>query len=258
LLGSARLIHAQATDSPVRFESATIKAGENTELGSRRPLAGRASSRRLQCTGGPGTHDPGLLKCNMTLAHLLGHAYRLGAAQFTAPIWMETTWFKIEAKVPAGATLEQVRSMEQNLLADRFKLAAHFARQDVAAYEMTVTKGGPKFKAVAKEADGGEMSGSGSGSLDGPHSMEQLASFLSFFMDWPVVDATGLAGVYDIELRFGAPTPWQAGPPGLALPRGPAPIGAVRDQLGLILELTKSPIDVLVIDHVEKEPTAGR
>jgi uncharacterized protein (TIGR03435 family) len=77
--------------------------------------------------------------------------------------------------------------------------------------------------------------------------MDQLASFVSYFLDWPVVDATGLTGFYQIKLNLGAVI--------AGLSQGPSNIEAVRDQLGLILERTKIVMDVLVIDHVEKRPT---
>jgi uncharacterized protein (TIGR03435 family) len=63
---------------------------------------------------------------------------------------MESTIFNIEAKVSAGATPEQFRLMEQNLLAERFKLAVHFVREDVVAYEMTVSQARPQVQRGVK------------------------------------------------------------------------------------------------------------
>jgi uncharacterized protein (TIGR03435 family) len=173
---------------------------------------------------------------------------------------MESTWFNIEAKVPAGATEDQFRMMARNLLAERFKLAVHFVKAEAVGYEMTVAPGGRKFKAAAniskRTESGGFGSGPGRAFIMSPCSMDQLASFLSDYLDWPVVDLTGLAGTYDINLRFGASTPWMQGPAGQALPQGPPPVEAVHDQLGPVLERTKTPVDVLIVDHVEKRPTA--
>ena len=191
-------------------------------------------------------------KCAVTFANLLGHAYHLDAAQFTADRWMESTWFGIQTKAPAGATEDRFRIMEQNLLADRFKLSAHFVKQEVVAYEMTVMKGGPKFLSAAKHPPATGMLGprigfwqTGTDLITGDAvSMDQLASFLSFSLDWPVADATGLTGFYQIKLNFGTGIVGQ----------GPPKTEDVRDQLGLILERTKAVRDVLVIDHVEKRP----
>ena len=192
---------------------------------------------------------------------LLHRAYGLNPAQFSADQWMDADWFRIEAKVPAGATADQFPAMERNLLADRFGLAAHFVGMDVTGYEMTITTGGPKFKPVARalpKISGPEKLrvglGGGQVMLMGPHSMAELAGFLSHFLDWPVVDATGLAGTYAIDLRFATPTPWMPVPPAGGSPAGPPAIQAVHEQLGLVLERTKIPTRVLVVDHVEHKP----
>jgi uncharacterized protein (TIGR03435 family) len=155
-------------------------------------------------------------------------AYHLNAAQFTADRWMESTWFRIQAKAPPGATEDQFRIMEQNLLAERFKLSAHFEKREVVNYEMTVTAGGPKFLPGAKQSGVPSLTiGFGINGaflmMGDAVSMDQLASFLSHNLDWPVVDATGLSGFYKLKLDFEPPQ-----------------IESVRDQLGLILERTKT------------------
>jgi uncharacterized protein (TIGR03435 family) len=260
---------AQSDDSSLRFEAVTIKYSYSGNEGFDPFLLGRASRWDGQCTGGPGTPNPGFLKCNnVSFAQLVAHAYHLGPLQFVAERWMESALFKVEAKVPAEATQEQLPAMARNLLAERFKLAVHFIKAEMVGYEMTVAKGGPKFKAATlkpKPGRGGqnwggepwnmESLGLGRAGIQGGQpSMDQLASFLSCFMDWPVVDKTGLIGRYDITLQFGAATPWLVGP-ALSAPQGPPPVEAVRDQLGLVLERTKSVVDVLVVDHAERAPT---
>jgi uncharacterized protein (TIGR03435 family) len=214
------------------------------------------------CVGGPGTPDPRLLKCDLSLANLLIRAYQLVPVQFEVPQWMESTIFNIEAKVPAGATPEQFRLMEQNLLAERFKLAVHFVRTDVAAYEMVVAKHGPKFTAAKKLPKPGQVWGGSVGQiwkgrvqLEMPRSVDQLVRFLSAFTELPVFDGTGLTGKYDIDLTFGDSMPWMLPPFSPPLPDGPPLAEALRDQLGLILERTKIPADVLIVDHVEQKPT---
>jgi uncharacterized protein (TIGR03435 family) len=156
--------------------------------------------------------------------------------------------------------------MERNLLTERFKLVAHFSKAEMVAYEMTVAKGGPKFKAVPSTPKPGKAGqdwgfqgfGGGRAAIRGGRpTMDQLASFLSYFTDWPVVNATGLEGRYDITVEFGAAEPWLPGNLGSisGVPRGPDIPDALRDQLGLVLERTKSVVDVLVVDHAEKTPT---
>jgi uncharacterized protein (TIGR03435 family) len=251
---------AQARDSALRFESAIIKTADNPDI-SIPPFVRRWPWEDDVCTGGPGTRSPGVLKCRGSFAILLGRAYGLNPAQFSAENWMNGDWFRIEAKVPAGTTLEQLPVMERNLLADRFDLAVHFLDMEVTGYEMSITNGGPKFKPAArplpKTSGPGKLRvgyGGGQVMLIGLHSMAELAGFLSDFLDWPVVDATGLAGTYAIDLRFETPTPWIPGLPGGGTPAGPPPIQAVHEQLGLVLERTKIPTRVLIVDRVEKKP----
>ena len=228
------------------------------------------------------------------LATLVRQAYQLKSYQFTPPDWMQDSWFEIEAKIPAGATQKQMYLMEQNLLAERFQLAAHFDKKEMQVYEMTVGKDGQKFKEWAdlpplppgataydralstrgpiKAADlrpapnstAEWMTVNGSHSRRGKHSMGALAQYLSVSLERPVIDATGLAGDYDIMLDYvmepvqrGPCPPWclPADPPPLAA--GPTLMKAVESQLGLKLESKKGMIDVLVIDHIEKVPTAN-
>jgi uncharacterized protein (TIGR03435 family) len=219
-------------------------------------------------------------------------AYQLKSYQFTPPDWMRDSWFEIDAKIPAGATQDLTYLMEQNLLAERFKLAAHFDKKEMQIYEMTVGKDGQKFKewvdlpplapgATAydrppsakgpiKAADLQPTPNStadwqtvnGSHSRRGKQSMGDLAHYLSVELERPVIDATGLAGKYDIMLDF-VMEPVQRGPcPPLCLPAAPLAAGptlfkAVESQLGLKLESKKGMIDVLVIDHIERAPTAN-
>ncbi len=252
-----------ALGQPDRFTAVTIKPATSDESAFAKSFFGRASWWSGRCGDfGPrkslSVPDSSASKCIVTFANVLGHAYRLNAAQFVADpqkesTWMESAWFRIQAKAPPGATEDQFRIMEQNLLADRFKLSAHFEKREVVNYEMTVMRGGPKFLPGAKQPGRsghtiGWAEGGGQSLIMGEAvSMDQLTSFLSYSLDWPVVDATGLTGFYKLKLDF---EPMMAG-----LSQGPPKIAAVRDQLGLILERTKTVMDVLVIDHVEHRPT---
>lgn len=246
-----------ANPSP-RFTAVTIKAASSDGSALAQSFFGRASwwSGRCEDSGRKkirSVPDTFASKCAVTFANLLGHAYHLNAAQFTADRWMESTWFRIQAKAPTAATEDQFRIMEQNLLADRFRLAAHFEKREVVSYEMTVMRGGPKFLSGSKKPSTGLRGLTVGFGINGTSAlmgdavpMDQLASFLSYFLDWPVVDATGLTGLYQVKLDFVSVV--------AGLSDGLPKIEAVRDQLGLILERTKTVTDVLVIDHVEKRP----
>jgi uncharacterized protein (TIGR03435 family) len=73
-------------------------------------------------------------------------AFNLKRYQSKFPAWMETAWFDITAIVPAGATKEDLRVMEQDLLKERFKLATHVEKRKMQVYLLSVAKNGPKLK----------------------------------------------------------------------------------------------------------------
>jgi uncharacterized protein (TIGR03435 family) len=117
----------------------------------------------------------------------------------------------------------------------------------MSVYVLVLGKGGSK---LAESPAGGKPAGTrivGDANVQMTASkgtMEQLVQILSNgAVDRPVVDKTGLTGIYDYKLEYSAPSPD---------PRGPSIFVAVQEQLGLRLEPQITPIDILVIDHVEK------
>ncbi len=245
----------------------------------------------------------------MSLADLIRVAYRVKPYQVSGPDWMTAERFDVLAKMPEGATREQVPEMLQALLAERFKLAVHRESKEHAVYALVVGKGGPKLKESAPGADapaGGDapaaldvsVSGRGentqvsisSGQIGTAHmsmgpngimrleapkmNMAALADLLSRFFDRPVVDLTGLKGTYQValdlsmeDLRNAARTIGMMGPgmgggregtrppSDAASDPGGLSIFAAVQQLGLKLEPRKEPLDLIVIDHLEKTPT---
>lgn len=229
----------------------------------------------------------GLSMTNLPVHQLLAQAYQLNQDRiFGEPSWSTTDRFDVEAKVagPDAAALKQLpvaqrRSMVQQILTDRFKLVAHHETRDLPVYTLVVAKSGAKFKDVSDAPPtaanpcprmGPRMS-MGPGKLmvnDG--TMEMFLQILSQQLGRTIVDKTGLTGSYDFTLQW-TPDNAAAGPPssavgapgpaapGGAMPSPPPPdasgaslFTAIQEQLGLKLEPTKAPIDVLVIDHIEK------
>jgi uncharacterized protein (TIGR03435 family) len=218
--------------------------------------------------GGPGSSDPGLATFeNIDLFSLTAMAYGIRRYQLVAPDWMSTTRFNITARVPTGATIDDYRLMLQNLLAERFKLALHREQKEMQVAELVVAKTGPKLKESppdpsAPVPDGLQPPSPRAGPPPGYHgavnlnlpkvSMERFAALLSGLYDQPVIDRTGLIGIYDVKLHALA----GANPPAVDAPNAPPPlIDAVQEQLGLKLVSKKSPVDVLVVDHMEKTST---
>ncbi len=108
----------------------------------------------IRMGGGPGTPDPGRITyTGVPLMLILTKAYDVQNFQINGPSWLDSERFDITAKVPTGATKEQVRVMMQNLLAERFHLTLHRDKKEMQGYELTVAKGGSKLKESAPDPD---------------------------------------------------------------------------------------------------------
>jgi uncharacterized protein (TIGR03435 family) len=189
---------------------------------------------------------------NTTLSECIRYAYGLtNEEQIAGPVWIKDRQlrFEIVAKAPAETPVEQLRAMLQSLLKERFQLEMHREPRKIPHFELTVAKGGPR---LAESKSQGPMArvyyGFGRLSYNNV-AMERLVVLLSRQMKQPVFDATGLKGDYDIDLRW---TP-DEGTPEDATPH-PDIFTAIQQQLGLRLEVSKEPLEVLVVDRAVKVP----
>jgi uncharacterized protein (TIGR03435 family) len=251
------------------------------------------------------------------LMGLITAAYKVKPFQVNGPSWMNTTMFDIVAKLPDGATKEQIPEMLQALLADRFKMTMHRENKEHSEFNLLVAKGGVKLKeaegepepipAADEPAKPGEMTsdspegrvrmrmGKNGMEYSGPGvnvkvsmtngmmhmeatriTMKAFAEMLSQFAGNPVVDKTEIKGSYQLTMDFsmeelvalaranGAMAGMGGGGPAAAPGQGPAnaasdPSGpsvfAMVQQFGLKLVPLKTPVDFIVIDHIEKTPT---
>jgi uncharacterized protein (TIGR03435 family) len=276
--GAASAQSGGAPSGPVEFEVVSIKASP--------PGDGRGF---YGCRGGPGSSDPGQITCNHgTAGSLVPSAYevdfaRVSYEKLAAPDRQE---FAIVAKVPHGATKEQVRQMWQNLLKNRFKLAVHRETREVPVYELVVAKGGFKAKEwVEPPGSDPEVApwepGSGRPKLgnDGfplvapgrsmsfftsdstgdkaryvapAGTIKDLATMLEGRLNLnrlpprPVIDATELDGKYDLKFW------WSPVADTKDDAEGPDMLSALESQLGLKLQPKKSaPVEFLVVDRLE-------
>jgi uncharacterized protein (TIGR03435 family) len=227
---------ALAADPPPAFEVASVRPSEG----------GRETVDVL-----PGT----VTMRNMRLTGVIRWAYNVLDAQVSGPDWLDGARFEIIAKAGKPAPEAEMRMMMQKLLADRFKLEFHRQVKDVSALVLTVGKNGHKLKEVEQEGSPsfqtGRLNLTGKGAT-----VAQLIVFLSRELRQPIVDQTGLGGRYDYfmdinkyvtdEMRN------QPGPPAEA----PTIIAqALNSQLGLRVDAKKVPLEVLIIDKIEKTPT---
>jgi len=180
------------------------------------------------------------------------------------PPWAETDKYDIDAKpdgegAPSG---KQWKSMIQKMVAERYKLTFHPEKKELSVYVLSVAKGGPKL--TKSEGDPNGLPGLFFRGKPGDLGVRNatMADFTglmqSAVLDKPVVNQTGLTGKYDFTLLWTPDDSQFAGmgakipPPTDTANAPPNLYTAIQEQIGLKLEATKAPADVMVIDHVEK------
>jgi uncharacterized protein (TIGR03435 family) len=200
------------------------------------------------------------------------------------PPWALADRFDIEARAEGNPTKAQMQLMMQSLLADRFKLVVHTETKQGRIYALVLSKPGKTGPQLHPHSNDGscstpvprpsvavtslspcavgfinlQPSAAGSERLGGRKlTMQQIAEFLPAIgdsgVDRPVLDHTGLRGTFDFIIEFGLPLLPPSVPPNVEQDEsGPTFLEALQDQLGLKLEATTGPVDVLVIDHVEE------
>jgi uncharacterized protein (TIGR03435 family) len=195
--------------------------------------------------------EPGRLSfTNLTVRGLIREAYGLKVYPLArGPDALSTDRYDVIAKVTPETSKEQRMVMLQSLLGERFKLVVHRETKELPIYALVAGKNRPKFRAAADDGSAAEIGSGGGHQIEAHHiSMKLLATTLQGFIGDAVVDETGLAGRFDLNLDFNVDE--------RASSEGPTVFEAVQRQLGLKLEPRKGPVEVIVIDHVEK-PSAN-
>jgi len=140
--------------------------------------------------------------------------------------------------------------MTQTLLAERFGPALHRETRQMPVYTLVVTKTAPKIQAVE---DGPPRTSGGPGRLEATRiTMQKLADLLARQVELPVVDSTNLKGVFDFTLTW---SPDEVAATSDRDTARPSIFSALQEQLGLRLESRKGPVEILVVDRIEKAPT---
>jgi uncharacterized protein (TIGR03435 family) len=213
------------------------------------------------------TGDDSFHATNMSIRQMLVYSFGIRDGLISGlPGWAESARFDILAKIvdydqKVKLSREQRRSMLGVVLTERFHLKDHTEIKQLPVYELTVGKGGPKFKPNPATVPGGDAlpndgpprGGTGINLSNGTASltgntvpMSILATDLSEQLDRTVIDRTGLNGLYDFHLSWTADN---ASP--VAEDAPPSLFTALQDQLGLRLQPGKGPVKTLVVDHLE-------
>jgi bla regulator protein blaR1 len=272
-VGGVSVLLAQVpapSPSAPAFEVASVKPNQSGELGARlRP--GR---------------EGGLTAVNMPLRELILFAYQLPTHRIHGiPEWTVNARYDIEGKASASpsnaaatdARFPPVALTLRSLLAERFGLKVHRETRSLPIYELRVSRAdgklGPRLvqttrdcrafvnRPNARESQANDVPcgvGSGVGVITaGGVPLADFAEALDRIVERPVVDRTGLAGNFDVEIMFNAEQQRPLNlPPGIVLPptdpNAPSIFTALQEQLGLKLEPSRGPVEVLVIDSVER------
>ena len=270
-LAAAVALQAQAPVSPAAFDVSSVKPNKE----------GGPSSVRI---------TPGgmLTVTNNNLRNIIRNAWNITNDQIAGgPDWLDSERFDITAKASVPFKQEEGRAMLQGLLAERFALKTHMETRELPVYLLVLARKDGALGPQMKKADidcaalfaavtaGGKMperlpngnmpcglnvrGNGGQGVVTGNGvAMEALARNLVGGVGRIVVDKTGLPGYYDLSMTFAQDSlPTAPAAPAAAAPDGAAPslFTAMQEQLGLKLEPGRAPVQVLVIDRLER-PTA--
>jgi uncharacterized protein (TIGR03435 family) len=260
------------------FEVVSIKPcqdpRERQVPGDTYPPRGNSSPGRLRTGCYPLLDDHGM--------GLIRAAY---ADTFTpingGPSWVHSAFYEIDATAEGNPSVKMMMGpMMQVLLEDRFQLKIHRQAGEGPVYFLTVAHGGPKLHPFTegsctpystfpppplqpgKEYCERMISGISPSVVAQGATLDEFSKTLRVVLDRPVIDKTGITGRFDIHVEFSREgteleTIRPKDPSPASDPTGPPSIfTALQEQLGLKLEPGKGPIDVMVIDHVER-PSAN-
>ncbi len=197
-----------------------------------------------------GHNSPGRLNIRMSTRHLIQEAFAVKDFQILGgPAWLGNNNYDFIASTATPIELndQTIQPYLQSLLADRFQLKYHRETKESPVYFLVAAKTGPK---LTKHTGAGgfnmdENSGKDKVTMSATNlTMAGLASWLAREMDRPVIDHTGIDGEFDVKLEWS--------PEQISDSSGPSIFTALQEQLGLRLESGKGPVEMIVIDSIEK------
>jgi bla regulator protein blaR1 len=234
------LLRAQSAVERYRFEVASIRPTD--------PAAGNSSHVN--------TTQAGLTTRGTSLRQLIGYAYDIRDFQLLgAPNWIKESRYDIKAKFDQAedgnipphelnrmeSRNERIKARLRHLLAERFQLKLREETKELPVFALVVDKGGHKLKAVGTGSGSMNMNqNNATGTIHGDGvALNRLCTALAGMQGRPVVDRTGLADLFLIDLKWDNDT-------------GPAVITALREQLGLRLDAATGPVVTYTVEGVER------
>jgi len=235
----AALIMSASTTGAAAFEVASV-----------RPNLTGANGGSLGRSGGR------IIFQNVSLKECIAFAYGIAPDrddELSGPDWLGAQKFDITATFPPEASRDRVREMLRTLLAERFHLKVHYQNRKLTAYALVLGKRGPRLPSASTGGEPAFVFGEDHVTVRAT-SLSEFADRLSgpvFKLGRPVVDMTGMKGVYDFTLSWtpdGAPSEGRS---------GASIFTVLEEQLGLKLEARKIVFRILVVDHADKEPSGN-
>jgi uncharacterized protein (TIGR03435 family) len=190
---------------------------------------------------------------NISLRVLMEFAYAMPQTRIVGGAgWVDSAHWDVQGKagpevdehlkqLGSDASATEKQKMVQALLADRFQLKVHPEKRELPVYALVVARGGAKLGEVQQN---GTIINRASDHIEvqGDNSADLLAAQLALTTGRVVLNQTGIAGRYNLKVKWARE--------GDADATGPSLFTAIQEQLGLKLETTTAPVDVMVIDNV--------
>jgi uncharacterized protein (TIGR03435 family) len=247
-LFAATAVFGQSADTAApAFDVASVKVSQ--------PGTGGGRGRRDNIQVSPGS----VTMRSVSLRSCIRWAYHVTEFQVAGPDSLDSERYEIAGKAAAPATEDQLRLMMQALLQERFKLALHRQTKELAAYVLVVGKNGPKIQETKTEGESSIDINQRQLSVSVQRApVSQLIDMMSNILRAPVVDMTGLTGRYDITLNVAKYAADMAAQ-GRSMDSAPADPQALismilQEEFGLKLEARKMPLELVIVDHIEKAP----
>lgn len=259
LICAAPVAQAQAAPAASPSDPCAAHPRASFEVATVRPSDQPAGNSSMNSTGDR-------MEATMTARSLIEYAYGLRDFELSGgPGWLNDASWKVQATIQPPdpqaqdeearkARINRHMQMVQSLLVDHFKLQCHMTTRELPVYELVINRGGLKLsETTAPEGQRHSIHSRGSGRERDFRAtgitIAELAPSLSLSLGRNVLDKTRLTASYDVHLTWSTATTDNAE---ADAPVGPTIFTALEEQAGLKLVPAKGPVDVLVIDAIEK------